>query len=162
MGVIFYFGRRYNEAIQQFRETLELQPDWHLAHWHLGKAYFQQGARESALMHLERAAQLSANRSSALSVLGQAYAKLGRRTDALRLLDTLLGKSREEYVNPLHIARIYAGLGDRTRAFDWLEKAYPRAGASAWPLRLADPMFDEFRSEPRFRLLLKKIGLPDS
>jgi hypothetical protein len=68
----------------------------------------------------------------------------GRRTEAQEILTLLISKSREEYVAPLNMARIYAGLGDRSRACEWLEKAYQKGGIH-WPFWLMDPMWDSLR-----------------
>ena len=59
---------------------------------------------------------------------------------------------------PLNMARIYAGLGDRDRACEWLEKAYQKGGIH-WPFWLVDPMWDSLRSEPRFVAVVNKVGL---
>jgi tetratricopeptide (TPR) repeat protein len=82
----------------------------------------------------------------------------GRRAEAQRILQALIAKSKEQYVGSLNLARIYAGLGDRDRAFECLDRAY-RKYASEWPLALVDPMWDSLRPDPRFTVLLKRIGL---
>ena len=67
--------------------------------------------------------------------------------------------SERKYVSPVRIARIYVGLGDRERAFEWLEKGY--AGRSDHLTQLkTDPTFDSLRSDPRFADLLRRVRLP--
>jgi tetratricopeptide (TPR) repeat protein len=82
----------------------------------------------------------------------------GRKAEAQKILQGLIAKSKEQYVGSLNLARIYAGLGDRDRAFECLDRAY-RKYESEWPLHLADPMWDSLRSDPRFTALVKRIGL---
>jgi hypothetical protein len=56
---------------------------------------------------------------------------------------------------------VYAGLGDKNRAFVWLNKAV--AGRSHWLVWLnRDPRWDRLRSDPRFADLAKRVGLPQS
>jgi hypothetical protein len=69
-------------------------------------------------------------------------------------------RSDSSYVSPFDIATIYAGLGDRGKTFEYLEKAYQ--GRVPYLVYLAvDPHFDDFRADPRFRELVRKIGLPE-
>jgi hypothetical protein len=78
----------------------------------------------------------------------------------LEVLKELKARSDSSYVSPFDIATIYAGLGDRTKTFEYLEKAYQ--GRVPYLVYLAvDPHFDAFRTEPRFQDLMRKIGLPE-
>ncbi|HEU4880617.1 MAG TPA: BTAD domain-containing putative transcriptional regulator, partial [Longimicrobium sp.] len=89
---------------------------------------------------------------------GVMLAATGHRAEAEAILRELMSASENDYVAPDYIAAIYAHLGDRDRAFEWLERAY--RGRSAWlvylnTLRLWDPL----RADPRFGTLLDKVGL---
>ena len=57
------------------------------------------------------------------------------------------------------MAIIYALLGDKDAAFEWLEKAY-RDGAYGMLFLKVSPWFDDLRSEPRFQDLMRRVGLP--
>jgi hypothetical protein len=57
------------------------------------------------------------------------------------------------------IAGVYTALGDRERAFAWLEKAYANRDFFLTYLRV-DPELDALRSDPRFRELIERIGIP--
>jgi hypothetical protein len=81
--------------------------------------------------------------------------RTSRRRNCLHHLKDL---SKQQYVSPYQIAVIYNGLGDKDHAFEWWDKAQ-RAGfdyvyLTAWPTN------DNIRSDPRFRELLKRVGLP--
>lgn len=91
--------------------------------------------------------------------LGHAYAIAGQRAKALRVLGELQARSDSSYVSPFDIATIYAGLGDRVKTFEYLEKAYQ--GRVPYLVYLAvDPHFDDFHADPRFRDLVHRMGLP--
>ncbi len=94
----------------------------------------------------------------ALSTLAYTYAVSGNRADALKILEGLKARSRKTYVSPAHIATVYAGLGEKDQAFEWLERAYTaRSRSLAW-LNVARE-WDGLRSDPRFTALLAKVGL---
>ena len=158
MARIDYWYGRSNDAMRQSQKTLELAPDWPSVHLLMGLIYERRGEPAPALTEVTKAAELSARAPSELSFLGRAYAIYGRRKEAQEILALLIARSREEYVAPLNMARVYAGLGDRGRACEWLEKAYQKGGIH-WPFWLVDPMWDSLRSEPRFVAVVNKVGL---
>jgi hypothetical protein len=90
--------------------------------------------------------------------VGVAHAFAGRKTEALQNIAQLLEISRNRYVSPYSVARVYASLNDREQTFKWLQNAYD--GRAVWMSYLAvDPVFDRFRSEQRFQDLLRRVGL---
>jgi hypothetical protein len=77
-----------------------------------------------------------------------------------KILRDLLQRSKTKYVSPYMIATIYAGLGDKNKAFEFFEKAYQeRSPDIPWFLK-ADLRIDNLRSDPRFQDLLHRVGLP--
>jgi len=91
--------------------------------------------------------------------LGYLYASSGRRQDALQVIADLKAKAKQRYVSSYAVATVYAGLGDRDKAFESLEKAYDeRSSALTW-LKV-EPMLDSVRSDPRYVDLIRRMGLP--
>jgi hypothetical protein len=74
------------------------------------------------------------------------------------VLDELKELAKRRYVSPYSLAAIYALLGDRDAAFEWLEKAY-REGAYGILFLNVAPEWDGLRSEPRFQDLKWRVGL---
>lgn len=62
--------------------------------------------------------------------------------------------------SPYWIASFYAVLGDKEQAFAWLQKAADQQQADLVSLKI-DPMFDSLQSDPRFKDLLRRVGLND-
>jgi serine/threonine-protein kinase len=153
----YYNARRYAEAIAQSRQTLELDSTFHRAHYWLGLSYEQLSRPAEAIRELEKAVALSPG-SLYEGALGHAYAVAGQRTRALRVLQKLQARADSGYVSPFDIATIYAGLGDRTQTFEYLEKAYQERVPYMVYLAV-DPHFDPFHTDPRFRDLVRRIGL---
>ena len=79
---------------------------------------------KEGIAEFEKALAISPGNTSALSGLGYAYAVAGRRAEAQKVLDQLNELSKQKYVPAVDMARIYAGLGEKDKAFEWLEKAY--------------------------------------
>jgi threonine dehydratase len=94
-----------------------------------------------------------------VAALGHAYAVTGQPATAQRMLARLEQLSRSTYVSPFDVATIYAGLGDRSRTMEWLEKAYEGRVPSLVFLAV-DPRFNDLKADPQFRNLLRRIGLP--
>ena len=85
---------------------------------------------------------------------------IGKRAEAEKILHDLERKTKGGYVSPYMIATIYAGLGDKDRAFEFLEQAYrERSWDIVWALK-ADLRIDNLRSDPRFQALWRRVGFP--
>jgi hypothetical protein len=82
---------------------------------------------------------------------------LGRDREAREVLRTLEQGSREGYVPPTGLALVHAGLGERDRAFEWLEKAYTKRDVNLVFLPV-DPRWDAIRDDPRFVDLVARCG----
>ena len=159
VGNRFYWARRYPQAIIPIQKTLELDPNFRVAHRFLGQVYEQDRIFDRAAAELERAAELSDNNPIDLGALGHLYALSGQRDSALRILDQLRRLATRRYISGYEFALVYVGLGRRDDAVRWLEKAFEER--SAWMLHLkVDPRLDPLRSDPRFQDLQKRVGLP--
>lgn len=158
LGVAYYYARQYDAAIEQYRKTLEMQPDFLFAQIFLGMAYEQKGKRAEAIAELAKAAQAHDN-PLALAPLGYAYALSGEHAKARKVADDLVERARHEYVSPYEIAIVYSGLGDVEQAFSWLEQACEVR--PTWLVWLkVDPRLDGLRSDPRFSHLLRRLNFP--
>ena len=154
----FYFARQYDDALEQGRKTLDLEPNFAATHWMLGQAYRQKGMYAEAIAEFQMEV---VSRSDPLdtAVLGHAYAVAGKRAEAEKILKELTALSKERYVSPYFIALIYVGLNDKKEAFDWLEKAFADRSAGMVYLKV-EPMFDALRADPRFEALVAKVFAP--
>jgi serine/threonine-protein kinase len=159
VAVVHYFARRYDDAITDVAETLELAPDFGLAHVLLGRVYVAKGMPDRAVEELERAEGLLGARPDVVTPHAYVLARAGRRREALATLDQLRRISKPRDPAPIRIAMVHLGLGDTDRAFEWLQKALE---ARDWQMALlnVEPAFDGLRSDPRFAALLERVGLP--
>jgi serine/threonine-protein kinase len=151
----------YDQAVEQCRKTLEMDPNFPAAHWHLGTAYLRKGTYNEAFAEIQKAIDLSGGNAVLVSRLGVAYALAGRRDDAVKIVNQLHTRSKREYVPTSAFVYIYAALGDQDQAFAWLEKAYQERSDAILGLRNPNPApgFDSLRSDPRYQELLRRAGL---
>jgi TolB-like protein/DNA-binding winged helix-turn-helix (wHTH) protein/Tfp pilus assembly protein PilF len=157
-GWRYFFARQYDLAIEQYLKTLEMDPAFVPAHLVLGQGYEQKSMPEKAIDELKKAVSLSGGSSLYVSSLAHAYAIAGRRSEAEVLLRQMNERAQHTYVPSFHIAIIYAGLGQKDQALVWLEKGYQER--STWMVWLkVDPRLDVLRSDPRFKDLLRRVGL---
>ena len=156
LGVAFYCARQYDQAIGQELKTLELDPHFILGHFHLGQAYVQKSMYNEAVAEFEKALAIAPGSTLALAGLGYGYGVAGRRAEAHKVLDQLNEISKLKYVPAMQMVIIYTGLGEKDKAFEWLEKAYEQRSMGVIK---AVPTLDPLRSDPRFQDLLRRMNL---
>jgi TolB-like protein/DNA-binding winged helix-turn-helix (wHTH) protein/Flp pilus assembly protein TadD len=160
VGVVFYYARQYDRAIEPLRKTLELNSNFPHAHRALGDTYREKGMFGEAIAELQKAVTLlSGGNREYLGRLGNTYAVSGQRGEALRVLGQLRELSQVGYVSPVSFALVYIGLGEKDQAFAWLEKAYEERSTLLTQRIKVDPIYDSLRSDPRFQDLLRHMKL---
>ena len=143
--------------MQQSQKTIEMDPQFAVAHYQLGQGLQQTHRHDEAIAEFRRAIELSGGNTTFESNLANAYAVSGRNVEAMKIVKGLESRQSQDSSTDASIALIYVGLGDNDRAMIWLTKAYQ---ARFNPSILMRPAFDPLRSDPRFRDLLHRIGLP--
>jgi TolB-like protein len=156
--VQLYMARRFDEAIEQCRKTIELDSSFTPAHRVLAEVYAAKGMYRESLAEYEKYATLSGGSPGSTAFVGYARARLGQRDQAVRVLDQLGTASMQTYVPALSFAVVYVGLGEQDQAFVWLEKAFDERTNSLAYLKV-QATWDPLRSDPRFTDLLCRIGL---
>lgn len=150
-----------DQAIDQSRNTLEIDPNFFVARFALGLAWVEKRNFSEAVTEFERATTLSNRITVMRATLAYGLAVAGRRAEALRMLGELKQRSPGRYVSPYGIAVVYAGLDDREEALRWLERAHD--DHAIWLIHLlfsVDPRLAGLRFDPRLKALLAKLNLP--
>ncbi len=155
----YYNARRYAEAITQAKRALEIDSTFSRAHYWLGMAYEQTARLSEAIREFEETIRRAGPIPVYSAALGHAYAVAGHSGQARSILAELEARAQREYISPVDIALIYAGLGERNRAFEWLERGFAERAYGVVFLA-TDPRFDALRPDPRFKDLLRRIGMP--
>jgi TolB-like protein/DNA-binding winged helix-turn-helix (wHTH) protein/Flp pilus assembly protein TadD len=156
---MLFYARRYDDAVQELRSVLAVDPDDAYALWILGFALIANHHPEGAVPVLEKGVSVSDRSPAIVGLLAHAYAQAGRRADALRLLEELKRRKQTGYVPAAAFVKVYLGLGDYDQAFFWLEEAYKEQSNLLQFLKV-HPIFDPIRHDPRFADLVRRVGLP--
>jgi TolB-like protein/Tfp pilus assembly protein PilF len=156
LGQALYFARKYDQAIEQFRKTLDLDPNFPGGHEFMGEAYLHKSMFKEGIAELEKELIIFPNSKGAMAQLGYAYALEGRKAEAQKVLDQLNERSKQDYVSAVDRAIIYVGLGEKDKAFEWLEKSYEERSIGAIKV---NPIYDPLHSDPRFTDLLRRMNL---
>ena len=123
LGWLLFQARQYDEAIRELNAVLSVDQDRVMALWYLGFVLIEKNQTGEAISVLERATQMSGRNPAQLGTLTNAYARGGRRRDAVEALNELLRLRRVRYVPAGVFVNAYIGLGDRDKAFVWLDQA---------------------------------------
>jgi serine/threonine-protein kinase len=158
VGWPLYYARQYDQAIEQFQKAVERDQSSPLPHHWLAMVYGQKGMYEEAITEYQKALELSGSRSRIVAELGYIYAVSGRRSEAQKALKELKELSKRRHVSSFYMALISMGLGEKDQAFASFETAYEERSPRLIDLKV-DPIFDPLRSDPRFAVLIRKMGL---
>jgi len=158
---ILHFARQFDDAIKQCRKTIDMYPDYLIAHRRLGMSYGEKGMFDEAEAEFKKALAISENESETMSARAYAHAGAGRTEDARKILDRLTELAKKSYVSPYSLARIHIGLDQIDEAFECLEKTHQERHGILTYLKV-EPIFDRLRSDSRYSELLRKMGLSAS
>jgi len=156
---ILYYSRKYDEAIQESEGVINSHPDFVLAYYWKGCAYREKKMYPEAISTFARARALVGDLPFMVMAYGHAQAVAGNTAEARSALNTLLQMQHSRIVPDIYLAAIEVGLGDKDKAFAYLDKAYQDRRDRLVYLKV-EPMADPLRSDPRFAPLLAKIGIP--
>ena len=163
LGWLYFVAGRLDESINQSNRAIELDPQLPWINQQLGWAYAAKGRYEQAIAVYEKlgaqAYTVSADNQLIAASLGWTDAVAGRRNEALQILDQFKQLSFRTYVDYYCVAAIYAGLGNAPAAFQYLDNAYEQRSGSM-PYIKTEPFWGNMRSDPRYRDLLRRLGLP--
>lgn len=157
IGAVYYCSHRYQDAVDQERRILELDPRVPLARLILARGYEGLGRYADAEAILENVLKTDRG-AGVLADLGHVYAVSGKLDRARETMDELAAMARIRHVSPHHLAFIQTGLGNKAQALALLEMSYEQHDAGLAFLG-ADPRWDPLRSDPRFQQLLRELSL---
>ena len=141
-----------DKGLEQLKKTLELAPNWPRIHSFLSNCYAEKGMWNEAVQEMVSIG------APGYVQRARMYGATGKREEALRIIAEMKERSKEQYVSPMAFANIYASLGEKDQAFEYLEKAYAERIPVLRGMKTS-PVWDPLRSDPRFDELLKRIGL---
>jgi TolB-like protein/DNA-binding winged helix-turn-helix (wHTH) protein/Tfp pilus assembly protein PilF len=158
-GWIYFLGRKNDRALAQWRETLELDPQFALSHSSAWVAYLNDASFDRILAQAPRVARpLDDSDTLRLAALSGSYAQSGNRAQAEAYLAQLKAAENSRYVCAYELATAYAVLDNKDEAMNWLRKGYRDRSSCMSDLK-TDPRLDSLRSDQRFQDLLHTLHL---
>lgn len=154
-----YLAGHLDEAFDCYRQVMELSPKYPWSYLGLGRIHLKMKNYSEAVTAAEKGVEFLERNPRAIAILGHIYAKGGRIAEANKIRLELESRSKTEYVSPYYFALLYAGMDDRGKVFDYLEKAIAERQSNLIFLNV-EPLFDDLRRDPRFEELVNKIGIP--
>jgi len=147
-------------SIENSLKIIELDPNFGAAYQYLGLSYLKQGRDAEAIAAAEKAVEITKRSGVTLGDLGHVYAATGKQTQARSVISELEDQYAHKKAIGQDIAAVYAGLGEKDKAFEWLERDFQvqndRLPNIRWELQ-----FESLRDDPRFKEMLKRMNLPE-
>jgi TolB-like protein/DNA-binding winged helix-turn-helix (wHTH) protein/Flp pilus assembly protein TadD len=157
---VYYHLRDYKSLVEAGEKSVAGYPNGWQSHYFLAVGYEGSGRPAQAIPEYQRAVELSEADTDTIAGLAHAYTVAGKRTEAEKILRELQTRSKTDYVSPYMISVIYAGLGNKDKAFEFLEKAYKEKSPDVAYFLRADLRIDALRSDPRFQDILDRMNFP--
>ena len=161
IGSILCLTGRYDPGVAAHRDAIQLAPTYAFGRFQLAQScYLPRKMYQEVVSEMQEALALDKTSPRFLALLAHAYAAWGKKDDALKILKELIkrGETGEPDV-PMEIAHVFGGLGDKDRAFEWLEKAY-QGGSGRLIYLKAWPIWEPLRSDARYADLVRRMGFP--
>ncbi|MDQ3473431.1 MAG: tetratricopeptide repeat protein, partial [Acidobacteriota bacterium] len=146
-------------SIENSLKLIELDPTFGPAYEYLALSYLKQGRNAEAIAAAEKAVDLTNRSAITLGDLGFVYAAVGKRADAIDKIKELEEKYLRKQAIGQYIAAVYVGLGDKDKAFEWLEKDFQARNGKLPEIRW-QIQFETLHDDPRFKDLIRRLGLP--
>ena len=153
--------RQYDRAIQICKKVADDNPTFAEVHATLAYAYWGKRMYPEVIEEFKTYAQFSGDKSNLefASALDRGFRASGWKGAVSKAIEVLKAQRRSGYASPLRIAQLYADLGDKEHAFEWLNVAYQERNDDLIGLKTQFTL-DSLRSDPRFAELVRKVGLP--
>jgi len=157
LGTAYDIARQHERAREYYEKVFELDDSFARAHLSAGRSYLHQNRFDEGIAAFHRARELTPNSPVPLALLAHAYNLCGAAAEAGRLREALERCCRTCCVSSYLLARAHFGY-DHDRAFELLERAFDEHDPRLSHMNVS-PIFDCLRPDPRFRALVRRIGL---
>jgi len=161
VGYVHIRARQYDDAILECKKVANEDPTYAYTHVCLAQAYWAKHMYPQVVGEWKVYGQLSGDRreSDFASAMEQGFRSGGWKGALTKGIEARQTQRKTGYASAYQIAILYADLGDKNKAFRWLNTAYQERDTYLYGLR-TDFLLDPLRSDPRFAELVRKVGLP--
>src|SRR5262249_6040841 len=161
VGQVNIPARKYDEAILECKKVANEDPTFAETHNCLARAYWAKHLYPQVIQEWKVYGQLSGDRreSDFASAIEQGFRSGGWKGALTKGIEARHAQRKTGYVSAHQIALLYADLGDKDQAFQWLNTAYQERDLYQMGLK-TDFQLEPLRSDPRFSEMVHKVGLP--
>ena len=159
VGRAYHLARRYDEAIEEFRRTLGIEPRFFTGHVMLAQSLCQLSRYDEAIAALLSAHAIAGPKPLILTELAYVYGRMGQLDSGRRTLHELTEMARREHVSLYYLGLAHCGLGEESAALDLIEKAYEER-STVLPWLSTDMAWSPLHNHPRLVRLLERLNLP--
>ena len=158
---VYIHTRQYDRAIEICKKVADDNPTFAEVHNGLAQAYWGKRMYPEVIEEFKTYAQFSGDKSNLelASTLDRGFRASGWKGAVGKAIEVLKAQRKSGYASPYRIAQLYADLGDKEHAFEWLNVAYQERNEDLLSLKTQFTL-DSLRSDPRFVELVRKVGLP--
>ena len=155
---MYQIQNNHEASIENSLKIIELDPNFGPAYEYLAQSYLKMGRNEEAIAAIEKAVDLNNRAGITLGDMGYVYATAGKRSEAVAVIKELEGKYARKEAIGQYLSAVYAALGDKDKAFEWLEKDFQARNGKLVEIRW-QLQSETLRDDPRFKDLIKRMGL---
>lgn len=156
-GFCLYQAGKFDEAIEQYRSTVNMDPTFPLAHSLLGMAWEAKKLYPQAIDEYNKALALPGSPGLAMAGLGASYALSGNPREARHWLDQMTQTAKKQYVPAMYFAVVHTAFGDKDQGIEWTRKAFDERSDYMINLR-TEPRAAGLRTDARFQELLNQVA----
>ncbi len=159
VGWHFYASHQYEEAIEQYKNGLDIDPNFFILHWYLWRALKQAARSEEAMAECKTMLSLRGNRE-VVEPMERGYAASGYRGGMLEAAKTLAAQFEQSYFPPSDIALLFNHADEKEEALHWLGRGCEERDPRLHTIGV-DPDWDNLRADTRFLGLLRRMNFPE-
>jgi DNA-binding winged helix-turn-helix (wHTH) protein/TolB-like protein/Flp pilus assembly protein TadD len=154
----YYLKRDYAQCLATSHKAMQMFPEFWVPHMTAGMCHYIRSEFPQAIQEYSKAQAMNPESTYVEAGLGISLAGSGNRSGAYQAIAKLKAMEKDNYVSPAYIGLVYQALGDTDAEFAWYAKGYD--DRAEWLLWLnVDPIYDNQRNDPRFRELVRKVGV---
>jgi TolB-like protein/Tfp pilus assembly protein PilF len=163
LGITFHGYGKYDLALEQLQKTVEMDPNFPRTHFFLSTVYESMGRYEDSVDEFARGVILNGGPpdrvTAAAEKIKNALRTDGERGYARALAEALTANKGAAAPPAPFVASCWVRAGEVDKGFEVLEKAYRERDDSI--LLIKGPGLEPVKSDPRYKELLRRIGLPE-
>ena len=160
LGEQYWYVKRFDEALEQFQRSQDLEPENITWQVDIALVLIEMGKADEAIERVKKVVAKEETNSFHLRALAMAYSLAGEREEAEKILQEMIELEEQGKAESYDLVGVYAVSGDKDKAFEYLNKSFQKREGE-FPFFKVDPAFKNLQDDPRFKELLKKIGLPE-